>query len=454
MVSTYHQYNSSPLWEGKRYGKGQFFSPLKDMREQTILIENSEENKNDSYRQRTKYDDQVDCYFSSDNLSSLLGNQDSYLEGKLNSAGDVDCYAFSYIQRAFYDRMGISSKITIRLENLTEGCDIDMLVYDKDGNQIGIAQKNGDGSSEWTLPEWDHNKDYVIRVENRNGEAANIEGTYRIQVTEERTQNRSQEQSQVLDQTVREDKTGYAKEVHKLHDEQYHALPEEDRYQGDESVEELLKRMASGERLSKQEREYLKIYANLYDIEMSEASGRLQNKLYPEIMDRLKQAGIELEGKVWELEINAYGKVTISGELTEEEKEQAEKILEEEFADQLWDTYMQASDMDSEKYRQISAYREISSFLQKATGGQYKWEDIYEDTSKSGNIKIAGLPGKLCELLNSQESNGKYEQLRDDIFLLWSAQGRTENNSQTAKNWTEFRVKFQSDGNKLNVVGI
>lgn len=315
----------------------------------------------------------------------MIGNQDSYLEGKLNSADDADCYAFSYIQRALYDRMGISSKITIRLENLTEGCDYDLLVYDKDGNQIGIAQKNGDGSSEWTLPEWDHGRDYVIRVENRNGEAADTEGTYRIQITEERTQNRTQEQSGVLDRTVREDKAGYAKEVDRLHDEQYHALPEEDRYQGDESVEELLKRMASGERLSKQELEYLKIYANLHDYERAEAGDRLQNKLYPEIVDRLKQAGIELEGKVWELEINAYGKVTISGELTEEEKEQAEKILEEEFEDRLWDTYMQASGMDSKRYNQISAYREISSFLQKATNGQYKWEDIYKDTDKSGN---------------------------------------------------------------------
>ncbi len=449
MVSTYHQYISSPLWEGRRYGKEQFFSPLKDMREQTILIEKNEENKNDSYRQRTKYDDQVDCYFSSSNLSSLIGNQDSYLEGKLNSADDVDCYAFSYIQRALYDRMGISSKITIRLENLTEGCDYDLLVYDKDGNQIGIAQKNGDGSSEWTLPEWDHGRDYVIRVENRNGEAADTEGTYRIQITEERTQN----QSGVLDQTVWEDKAGYAKEVDRLHDEQYHALPEEDRYQGDESVEELLKRMASGERLSKQELEYLKIYANLHDYERAEAGDRLQNKLYPKIVDRLKQAGIDLEGKVWELEINAYGKVTISGELTEEEKEQAEKILEEEFEDQLWDTYMQVSGMDSKRYNQISAYREISSFLQKATNGQYKWEDIYKDTDKSGNVKIAGLPSKLCELLNSQESNGKYEQLRDDIFLLWSAGGWSEENNQTAKDWTDFRVKYQSNGTKMNIVG-
>ena len=31
----------------------------------------------------------------------------------------------------------------------------------------------------------------------------------------------------------------------------------------------------------------------------------------------------------------------------------------------IWDAYMQASDLDSERYHQISAYREISNFLQK-----------------------------------------------------------------------------------------
>lgn len=113
---------------------------------------------------------------------------------------------------------------------------------------------------------------------------------------------------------------------------------------------------------------------------------------------------------------------------------------------------MQASGMDSNQYRQISAYREISSFLQKATDGQYQWEDIYRETDKSGNTMIAGLPDKLCELLNSQESNGKYEQLRDDIYLLWSAQGWAENNAQTAKDWTGFRVKYQSDGTEMNIV--
>ena len=59
------------------------------------------ENRNDSYRQRTKYDDRVDSYFSTYDLGILLQNRDSYLEGKLDSNGDVDCYSFSYAQKSF-----------------------------------------------------------------------------------------------------------------------------------------------------------------------------------------------------------------------------------------------------------------------------------------------------------------------------------------------------------------
>ena len=57
----------------------------------------------------------------------------------------------------------------------------------------------------------------------------------------------------------------------------------------------------------------------------------------------------------------------------------------------------------------------------------------------------------LCELLNSRESNGKHEQLRDDIFLRWSAQGRREVDGRTAKGWTDFRVKFQADISKFEL---
>ena len=90
---------------------------MKELNEQTVLIENAKTNKNDSYHQHTKYDDQVDRYYSTYDIGTLLHNNESYLEGTLDSKYDEDYYSFSYPQKSFYFKMGISSEITISLES-------------------------------------------------------------------------------------------------------------------------------------------------------------------------------------------------------------------------------------------------------------------------------------------------------------------------------------------------
>lgn len=402
----YTHYISSPLLDGPRYGSKQFASPLKDMREQTILKENHEVNKNDSYRQRTKYDDKVDSYYSTYDLDILLHNSDSYLEGKLDTDGDADYYSFSYIQKSFYAKMGVGAEVTIRLENIPKGCDYDLVVYDAQGNQIGIAKDNGDGSKELTLPDWDSKSNkYTIKVENHGGKAVNTEEPYRIRITEEKYQKQGQA----------DNGQAYGDEIERLHREQYDSLPKEERYTGAESVEELLAKKASGETLDKQEEAYLKIFANLHDYERAAAYGRIQNTLYPKIQEALEKAGIAVQGKAYVIEMDIYGKITITGDFSEEEKRTAESVLEEQFSDELWDCHMQASDYNTEEFRRIDAYKELSDFLARSTKGQYSWDDISVDE----NGKISGLPEKMCRLLNSQESNGRYEQLRDDILMLW-----------------------------------
>lgn len=402
----YIHYISNPLVNGSHYGNRGFASPMKELNDQTVLVENSE-NKNDSYRQRTKYDDRVDSYFSTYDLGILLQNRDSYLEGKLDSNGDVDCYSFSYVQKSFYDKMGIGTKVTVRLENIPEGCQYDLVIYDKQGNQIGIAKDHGDGSREITLPDWSGSDRYIIRVENRNSEDADTdtEQPYRIRITEERYQK----------QTEADGGQEYSSEIEKLHREQYDFLPEDERYTGTESVEGLLEKKASGEILDGREENYLKIFANLHDYERATANGRLRNILFPKIQEALEKAGIDVQDKEYLIEMDIYGKITVTGELSEEEKRKAADVLEEQFSDELWDCHMQASDYTTEEFNRINAYKEISDFLGKATGGQYSWDDI----SMDGNGNISGLPKKMCQLLNSQESNGRYEQLKDDILTLY-----------------------------------
>ena len=295
----YIHYISSPLVNGSHYGNRGFASPMKELNDQTVLVENGE-NRNDSYRQRTKYDDRVDSYFSTYDLGILLQNRDSYLEGKLDSNGDVDCYSFSYAQKSFYDKMGIGTKVTVRLENIPEGCEYDLVIYDKQGNQIGIAKDNGDGSREITLPDWSGSDRYTIRVENRSGEDAdtNTEQLYRIRITEKRYQK----------QMEADGGQEYSSEIEKLHREQYDSLPEDERYTGMESVEGLLEKKTSGEILDEQEENYLKIFANLHDYERAAANGRLRNTLFPKIQEALEKAGIDVQGKEYFIEMDIYGK--------------------------------------------------------------------------------------------------------------------------------------------------
>lgn len=429
----YIHYISSPLVNGSHYGNRGFASPMKELNDQTVLVENSE-NKNDSYRQRTKYDDRVDSYFSTYDLGILLQNRDSYLEGKLDSNGDVDCYSFSYVQKSFYDKMGIGTKVTVRLENIPEGCEYDLVIYDKQGNQIGIAKDHGDGSREITLPDWSGSDRYIIRVENRNSEDADTdtEQPYRIRITEERYQK----------QTEADGGQEYSSEIEKLHREQYDFLPEDERYTGTESVEGLLEKKASGEILDGREENYLKIFANLHDYERATANGRLRNILFPKIQEALEKAGIDVQDKEYLIEMDIYGKITVTGELSEEEKRKAADVLEEQFSDELWDCHMQASDYTTEEFNRINAYKEISDFLGKATGGQYSWDDI----SMDGNGNISGLPKKMCQLLNSQESNGRYEQLKDDILTLYDyAQ------AHGMEGLSDYKVSYEVAGSNIKI---
>lgn len=268
-------------------------------------------------------------------------------------------------------------------------------------------------------------------MENHGNGNGNVdaEEPYRIRIMEEKYQK----------QEKADGRQDYSSEIEKLHREQYDSLPEDERYTGTESVEGLLEKKSSGEILDKREEAYLKIFANLHDYERAAANGRLKNTLFPKMQEALEKAGIDVQGKEYAIEMDIYGKITVTGELSEEEKRKAADVLEEQFSDELWDCHMQASDYTTVEFNRIDAYREISSFLGKATGGQYSCDDISVDV----NGNISGLPEKMCQLLNSQESNGRYEQLRDDILMLYDY-GMDE--------FSSYKVRYEVAGTDIKIV--
>ena len=288
----YVHYIGGGIVDSKIYETGNaaksFKSPMKELNEQTVLIENAKTNKNDSYHQHTKYDDQVDRYYSTYDIGTLLHNNESYLEGTIDSKYDVDYYSFSYPQKSFYSKMGISSEITISLESKNSQA-YNLVLYDLYGNQIGIATDDGHGNKQLTVPNWDCvTSDYVIRVENSNMTSDSGEGSYRIKITETKNRDTSssnvQHSQEIANADNSEEKNAikqkyektYQSEIDKLHQMQFEALPEDEKYSGTDSVEELLNKMKKGEQLSVSEMAYVKIFANLSDYERAEKSNYIK----------------------------------------------------------------------------------------------------------------------------------------------------------------------------------
>lgn len=456
----YVHYIGGGIVDSKTYETGNagksFKSPMKELNEKTILTENVETNYNDSYHQHTKYSDQVDCYYSTYDLGILLGNDESYLEGTIDSNHDVDYYSFSYQQKSFYSKMGISPEITISLESKNSQA-YNLVLYDLYGNQLGIATDDGNGNKQLTVPNWDCvTSQYIIRVENSNILSDSEECTYRIKITETKNKDTSSNNVQHSQEIANADNSEeqntikqkyekiYQSEIDKLHKMQLEALPEEEKYSGTDSVEELLKKMKNGEQLSISEMAYVKIFANLSDYEKAEVSNYIKNDFYTEIERIANEKEIKLPDTAWKIEIDVSGNININENMTEENKEQIKNMILENFSDDMWENYIKTADISNTQYRLVNAYYEVEQFIQKATNGQYSFDDIKVDK----NGRITGLPKKMCEVINSQEANAKYEEIRDNIYMLTDYK-----NQYGLEDILAFKARYNITNSEVSIIG-
>ena len=113
-----------------------------------IITENEDKSKgisNDSFYNSNKFVEK-DLFWQDIDLTSLIGRPDSYLQGKLSEVGDVDYYD---INLRWYRALSIADQynqdITITLDHIPAGCDYEMILYDENGNQVGIGKNNGQG---------------------------------------------------------------------------------------------------------------------------------------------------------------------------------------------------------------------------------------------------------------------------------------------------------------------
>lgn len=392
---------------------------------------------NDTYRrQHTTYEvpdkDKGSAFLD---LGFLIKDETSSLKGSFSDDKDVDFYNFTIpYNRTVQNYFGVEICM-----DMPEGCDYSLTLYDEYGNQVGKAQWDGEGRKTLDIPNWDTStRRYCIKVENEDGEEVSPDDYYKISfhVTENKEHEKTdaireafgnlqnaysrkdENWREYLDRyntVLKEMEKNYIKEMEQLHQKQFEELPEEKKYKGDRTVDELLQDMAEGKNLSGAEMEYVKIFAGLRDIEKAQQKAELKNSFSEDFMKELEGMGIShdaIEGI--RVRIGSNGAVAVDGIEDEAVREQVQKLAEKH-SDQMYRYYIgiadSVGDLSSNAYQYATDVQEVRRYLKGVTG-----EDVsLENLSLTPDGKIGGLPEKAANLINKTKDNAKIERMKDAL---------------------------------------
>ena len=359
-------------------------------------------------------------------LSLLVagGNSESYFKGTMSNSRDVDYFNVDATSQILSRR-----PVLVKME-MPEGADYDLAVYDSQGNQVGIATANEDGTKTLTIPcDWSSSKNFVIKICQHDSEKS-VEGTYKLtfsqgempQETKDWMTNRKPTGTMSGEQNLpdymikekREEKN--AKGMEALHKAQYDALPEELKYTGKLSASELLQKQMKGEVLSEAEKAYIAIYGNQKETAQADAM-EYKQKVEQDFSDYLDSVG--LSGKTFQFAITASGEVEISG-LAEEQEKLVRDYLEEHqkvFKSIYLQTSEETTNMTDEQYRLAGYVEECNRFLAKISEGQITVDDLSLEQKTEGYYTagnwIAGLPSSVEQDVNHANSAGQYYEYKE-----------------------------------------
>lgn len=393
---------------------------------------------NDTYRrgQYTTYEvsdkDKGSAFLD---LNFLIKDETSSLKGNLSDANDVDFYNFSIplmnIQRNYF---GVEVYI-----DMPKGCDYDLTLYDEYGNQVGKAEWDGEGRKTLNIPNWDiQTNKYCIKIENGNGEEVSPNDYYKISfhVSENKEPEKTnaireaygelqsaysrkdenwQEYLDNYNAVLQETEKNYIKEMEQLHQKQFESLPEEKQYKGGRTVDELLLDIAEGKDLSDAELEYVKIFANLQDIEKAQQKAELKNSFSEDFVKGLESMGIshnDIEGM--RVKIGSNGDVTVDGIEDRAVREQVQKLVVK-YSEQMYQYYIGIADsvgnLSTNTYQYAMDVQEVRRYLKGVTGEDISLENLY----LTSDGKIGGLPEKAANLINNTKNNAKVERMKDAL---------------------------------------
>ena len=430
--------------------------------DKNIAVENSKVS-NDYFWKTNKYTDQ-DVFGRTLDLTALINKPDGYLKGSLSDTEDVDYYEFNITEyRALsFAKDTYNKDITITLDHIPEGCDYEMVLYDEEGNQVGIGKENGNGGLSITIPNWNSdNRGYTVKVQAKNGSTVNPDAEYHLsfQTTQaDKSHGAYQEMAEVqkYEGTVRKQmqegltdteemraikeirqkyKAYYTEQMEKLHQEQAEEVMQGGAVPDDEQIHNLLEKKAAGKELTEQENALLNIFCTAAELDSANASAKMNTTVKDRIFADLQEAGIDISDSMFSIKIGADGQVSVDGINDNAMKQKIEDVLSK-YSDDLMDIYFSMDSeiqalSDKEKYL-LQAAVDVEKFLYKATGGRVSLGDLSVE-----NTAIHGLPKTLDDLLNHPGGNLTYQDYTSDIREILAY-----NRTQHKDIMSELNVQF------------
>ena len=430
--------------------------------DKNIAVENSKVS-NDYFWKTNKYTDQ-DVFGRTLDLTALINKPDGYLKGSLSDTEDVDYYEFNITEyRALsFAKDTYNRDITITLDHIPEGCDYEMVLYDEEGNQVGIGKENGNGGLSITIPNWNSdNRGYTVKVQAKNGSTVNPDAEYHLsfQTTQaDKSHGAYQEMAEVqkYEGTVRKQmkegltdteemraikeirqkyKAYYTEQMEKLHQEQAEEVMQGGAVPDDEQIQNLLEKKATGGELTEQENALLNIFCTATELDSADASAKMNTTVKDRISADLQEVGIDISDSTFSIKIGADGQVSVDGINDNAMKQKIEDVLSK-YSDDLMDIYFSMDSeiqalSDKEKYL-LQAAVDVEKFLYKATGGSASLGDLSVE-----NATIHGLPKTLDDLLNNPGDNLTYQDYASDIREILAY-----NRTQHKDIMSELNVQF------------
>ncbi len=406
-------------------------------------------------------------------LTYLIDRPEGYLKGRLSDAEDVDYYEFNINEYRIQNVLLLGKynlNLQITLDHIPEGCDYNLVLYDSEGNQVGIGVDNGNGGKSITLPNWNlENRGYMVKVQAKDGSDVNPDEYYHLSFQtsqadknhiiakqmEEMSEYRyalrkklhdgqdATEEIQALEKIRKKYKDYYSEQLDQLHMEQAKEYLQGEKAPDKSDIKELLEKMAMGEKLTEQENGLVNIFATAQEFDTAKATAELSTTLN-EITQRLESAGIDLSEYSFNIQIGADGKATVDGIDDGLIKSMVETTLKE-FSEKLMDIYF-TLDTDiqnmSEKERYLlKAAVDLEKFLHKATNGKVSLDDVKVDHGI-----IEGISRDLDKLLNEPGKNLTYSNYQSDILAI-----KDYERTQHKRVLSELNVGFRVRNGKIQI---